>query len=693
MFNLKKLFAAKSVEPVVASMEQIVPELNINLTPKQKVELSEHLESVTFWLLAFTVFLFPLFFVPFLTNWFDPVKPVLLLVLDLAIIIFFLARASLIKKITLTRSPFDLPILLLPVITIISAWLTVNRTQSLLAESVFYLGLALLFFAVTTVVSEEKRIVNLIRAFLFSGALLSLSSIFQAIIFNFPQIPNFVLLSVNPTGSPVTQLAFLAVIFPLILGLYLEKKNWLHKILLTVILVGILFGGYNLLKGGVTLLPPATGWKIATGVLGESPLRAIFGAGAGNFIDAYTAYKPASVNLTPYWNLRFLAGANYYLYLLTIFGLAGLAVFLWLNGKLLFLTRKRLDLADTSPLEKGLFAGLILALVIMLVIPGPQTVLVEFFVILSLLIAHFRLLDNPLLAREQVINLPENVLLRSILPLIVVGAGIYFLRFPVKSLLASYYFTQSQIAAAQNLGVQTYNLQIQAINADPTNDSYHAVYAQTNLALANSLAAQGGTNSAQLTDQQKQAVTQLVQQAIREGRNAVALAPNRAANWENLFLIYRSLINFAQGADQWALASINQAINLDPVNPQLKLELGGLYFAGQNYQLAAREFALAANLKPDLANSHYNLAQALKNLKLNDQATTELQTVANLICANDQSADCQQIKKEIADLTTPPATASSQLVTASPSAQPNSLPKAKTVPAPKISSPSGEIQP
>lgn len=687
MFNLKKLFETKPVEPVVASMEQIVPDLDINLTPKQKTELGEHLENAAFWLLALTVFLFPLVFLPVLTNWFDTIKPFVLLVLSLIAIFLVLTRAALVKKLVLTRSPFDLPVFLLPVITVISAWLTVNRTQSLLAESVFYVALALLFFAATTVINKEKRILNLIRALLFSGALLSIYTVVQMTISKIPEMPKVAFLFINLTGSPVTQLAFLVVIFPLILGLYQEKKNWLNKILLTVILVGVLSGGYNLLKGGVTLLPPAAGWKISTGVLGESPLRAIFGAGAGNFIDAYTIYRPASVNATPYWNLRFTAGANYYLYLLTVFGLAGLTVFLWLSGKLLFLARKRLDLANTSPVEKSLLASLVLALVIMLIIPGPQTLLVAFFVILALLIAHFKSLDNPSLVREQVINLPENVLLRSILPLIVIAAGVYFLRFPMNSLLASYYFNQSQIAAAQNLGVQTYNLQIQAINADPTNDSYHAVYAQTNLALANSLAS--ATEAAQLTDQQKQAVTQLVQQAIREGRNAAALAPSRAANWENLFLIYRSLINFAQGADQWALASINQAINLDPVNPQLKLELGGLYFAGQNYQFAAQEFARAVNLKPDLANSHYNLAQALKNLKLNDQATSELQTVAGLICTAEETPDCQQIKKEITDLNTPPPTGSSQL--ASPSAQPNNLPKAKAVPPVKIASPSGEI--
>lgn len=686
MFNLKKLFGSKPVEPVVATMEQIIPDINpvnfdINLTPKQKIELGERLESLIFWLLTLNAFLFPLVFLPILTNWFDTVKPFLLLVLAVITVILILARANLAKKIVLTRSAFDLPILILPVLTLVSAWLTANRTQSFLGEPVFYIALGLLFFAITTVVSKEKQVLNFIKIILLSGGLLSIYSVGQMVA-KAPFLPS------SPTGSSITQLAFLAVLFPLGLGLYLKTKNWLSKILFSLILLGIFIGIYGLIKSPPPLLSPDAGWKIAAGAMGQSPLTAIFGVGSGNYSDAFTAYRPAILNAAPSWNLRFLAGANYYLYLLTTFGLAGLAVFLWLAGKFLGLARKRLDLATTSPLEKGMLASLILSLVILLIIPGPQTLLVAFFVILALLIAHFKSLDNPSLAREQIINLPENVLVRGVLPLIVLAVAVYFLRSPLNSLLGSYFFHQSENAATQNQGVQTYNLQIQAINADPTNDSYHAVYAQTNLALANSLAS--STNSAQLSDQQKQAVTQLVQQAIREGRNAAALAPNRAANWENLFLIYRSLINFAQGADQWALASINQAIAFDPTNPQLKLELGGLYFTGQNYQLAAQAFAQAVNLKPDLANSHYNLAQALKNLKFNDQAVAELQTVAGLICTGEQTSDCQQINKEIKDLSAP-ATASAEL--ASPSTQPNNLPKAKAVPPVKIASPSGEIQP
>jgi hypothetical protein len=133
--------------------------------------------------------------------------------------------------------------------------------------------------------------------------------------------------------------------------------------------------------------------------------------------------------------------------------------------------------------------------------------------------------------------------------------------------------------------------------------------------------------------------------------------------------------------------------------------LGGVYLSLKDYQSAAQIFSQAVNLKPDLANAHYNLAFALQNLSLTDQAIQELQLAASLVCFDGQSADCQKVKNELAALgqATPSAqvagtaTPSGQLEPASPlatsSGQNPNLPRARTVPPARISTPSGEIQP
>ena len=106
----------------------------------------------------------------------------------------------------------------------------------------------------------------------------------------------------------------------------------------------------------------------------------------------------------------------------------------------------------------------------------------------------------------------------------------------------------------------------------------------------------------------KREITKLIQQAIREAKVATVLNPTSAAYWENLAQLYRNLINFAEGSDQWAIAAYQQAITNDPINPRLRVNLGGLFYALGNYEAAIRRFENAVNLKPDYTNGYYNLA-------------------------------------------------------------------------------------
>jgi tetratricopeptide (TPR) repeat protein len=167
---------------------------------------------------------------------------------------------------------------------------------------------------------------------------------------------------------------------------------------------------------------------------------------------------------------------------------------------------------------------------------------------------------------------------------------------------------------------------VQAINQDPNVDRYHASLAQVEMAIATSIA-----NNKDLTDADRQTITQLIQQAISEGKATVALNPQRAANWELLGQIYQNIMSFAQGADQFAIDSFTQAIALDPVNPNLRIELGGVYYALGRYNDAIDAFKLATLAKPDLANAHYNLAIAYRDNKNYDNAITEMNTVLTLV--------------------------------------------------------------
>jgi tetratricopeptide (TPR) repeat protein len=178
---------------------------------------------------------------------------------------------------------------------------------------------------------------------------------------------------------------------------------------------------------------------------------------------------------------------------------------------------------------------------------------------------------------------------------------------------------------------------------NPYRDNYRVVYSQTNLLLANSIA-----GKKDLTESDRSTVTQLIQQGIREAKNAVALNSTKVTNVENLATIYRNLLNLAQGADSWTIASYRQAIILDPVNPNLRVALGGVLYSLKNYDEAINFFRQAIDLKPNLANAHYNLAAAYREKGDFQNAYNSMQQVIQLV--DKTSADYTKSSEELEQL-------------------------------------------
>ena len=189
----------------------------------------------------------------------------------------------------------------------------------------------------------------------------------------------------------------------------------------------------------------------------------------------------------------------------------------------------------------------------------------------------------------------------------------------------------------------------EAININPYVDRYHATFARINLALANSIAINTQKEGATVTDQDRTTITTLIQQSIAEAKSNVALNPLRAGNWEILAQTYRSIMPLAQGADAFSAQSYRQAIALDPLNPTLRIALGGIYFAAKDYDTAVSIFELAASTKPDLANARYNLAFALKEKGNLDRAISEMTTVLSLI-TDKESQDFKVAQQALSDM-------------------------------------------
>lgn len=633
---------------------------------EQKLEIINYIEKASVVLLGLLFILFPLVFINLTTDFFTLPKQALLIFVTLALILLFGVKSVLTEKVRIRRTPFDLPVLLILLAILLSAVFSVSRFDSFV-NFVPILFAGVLFFAITFNIKDEKSEVVLTSSLLTGGALLSLTTIFSyfkiyVFPFDFTKTQNF-----TTSGSLLDTGLYLLFLLPL--GLYFltpflrkrhketgeEKKEDIAKmlgfgVLSITILVGLIVSLYSLLKPGVlALLPIDTGFQVAFAAISQDSPRIfqglLFGSGWGQFLTDFTKFKQASFNTNPaLWNLTFIRSSSFVLELLATTGLLGLLSFLFLC----FRTIK----------ERPLFIPLVVALSLSFVLPLSFFTISLIFLLLGIYagLKGLNQTQKYFDVELQLVALKKGFFAFALeevtrgkggnkaLSYFVLGFSIvtalFFGLASFDYLSANLAFQRSLVAASQNNGQLTYNYQNKALNTFTGRyvDSYYRVFSQTNLALANSIASslpQGASPSAQTT----QTIYTLVQQSINAARQATALSPQNTINWQNLSSIYRSLIGFGQNADSFAILAQQQAVQLDPTNPQEYISLGGIYYQLRAWDRAQEQFQLAVNLKPDFPNAYYNLGHALQEKGDLKGALTQYQTVRTLVLNDKTNLD------------------------------------------------------
>ena len=230
----------------------------------------------------------------------------------------------------------------------------------------------------------------------------------------------------------------------------------------------------------------------------------------------------------------------------------------------------------------------------------------------------------------------------------------------IRTYQAEILFKKSIDAISLNDGKGVYDNLLRAVQMYPQNERFRGQFAQVNLLLANNIARKSQDSAAKpentggadavgpdgktdkpastLTDQERQSVAQFIQQAISEAKALVALNPQKASSWNTLAVIYRNVINVADGAQAWTVASYQEALRRDPLNPQLLLNLGGVYYGAKTYDLSTQSFQQAVLAKPNWANAHYNLAWSLYQQGNYAQATAVMNNVLQLMDKGSQDA-------------------------------------------------------
>ncbi len=604
------------------------------------------------------LFLFPVFFLPITREFLIYSKYYLLVFFVLTLFFVSLSKFVLTKKMTWTSNPALQSFLLIILAYILSIVLSSpNKIQAVFRPQyglVMILGMMAYYLYASN--TFKKAFINPILVLSGSGLVASLIAMVMLVDpfrnANLPAFWGFLQnTSFNTVGSSIDLLSFLVfVLVGAAFYMFRLKRAGHHRhdenkgivVLLSVVIGAIVltmaFSLFSiaqsiLTSGAQVIIPPfSLSWYAAIEVL-KNPLTAVFGVGVDNFSVIFTKVRDINYNVSSLWQVNsFSTSRSTVLHILTELGLLGLTGF----SILFFSIYRKLGKAKIE--NAALF---ITSAVLLLLLPPSIMSFFMFFVALALVVSDLR---NEEKFEEYEVDLtrlvPAHIGL-SVIGFLFIGTSIYFIG---KNFLAEVYFKRSIDAIAENSLQKLYDNQRKAVEYNPYNEEFRRNFSQTNLLVANNIAAKGAE---QITDADRQTIAQTLQIAISEAKSAVALNPGRVTNWQNLATVYRQILNAVQQAPLWTISSYQQAILLDSYNPTLRLELGSVYYLLQQYDQAQRLFEQAVSLKPDWANAHYNLAWAYYQKELYGNAVQQMQIVTDLLDPAQAQEDYKRAQKDL----------------------------------------------
>ena len=573
-----------------------------------------------------TLALIPLVFLPLTEDMFIPIKWTFLVSGSLAVLFLWAIRLAQKGEVHITVSKATIGFGALFVFSLVTLFVaSKNRIEAILDPfgPATWISLTLLVVCCTHSFGDRsKRALSWIM--LLTASIIAISSILSHLDLLKTVAPTVAFLAARswtPLGN-ITALPWLALI--LVPILIKEGDDALKRrdaiLLVCIFFVAVILVAsvsfYALLPAGERIsLPFVEGWRVMTQSW-SAPIQAIFGVGIENYMSAFAQGRSTALNTSALWNIRFGQGSSLLFHLATTMGLSGLLGLLLLSRSFL------------SPRNSPLFIALLLA--------PPSIPLLSFITGVALVTS----------AQEKLltIRIPSHLSwMRPAAVLVVMaaaGSGIYLAG---RALVSELTFMNSLQARASGDGKTTYELQIAALDLNPWSTRIHLAFSQINFDLANAIAR--SANKQTVNEQDRQTITTLIQQAIREAKIATNIAPQNILAWENLALLYQNLTNVAQGADQWAVAAYQRAIILDPTNPLLRVSFATLLGNLGDTDNAFTQFQNAAALKPDYALAHYSLAKIYRERQ--QYLPEALSLVAALRSVSKRTEDEAQVETEL----------------------------------------------
>ncbi len=297
----------------------------------------------------------------------------------------------------------------------------------------------------------------------------------------------------------------------------------------------------------------------------------LFGSGPGTFEIDYHQYKPASVNLSEFWNLSFNRSGSHILTTLTTAGIAVTLVYLIV---LLVTMLKAVGWLLRTKKDDKWLPVFILTLG-WIILAASQFLYSSNTTILSLLWLFGAAMLSAVLTKSRTITYKKTPKASFALSFGFVVCAILIVTtgfITISRYAADVSFAKA--VAHSEYGDSTDEVIEDLVSATQLN-KWSDIYARN---LSQALL----VKTAELLtdpDVNPEAVQGYIANTVYYAQRAVELSPNVVANQSMLGDVYREMTPFISGADAFAIQAYESTILLSPVNPVFYVSLGRAYIA------------------------------------------------------------------------------------------------------------------
>ena len=542
------------------------------------------------------------------------------------------------------------------------------------AESfVSIIGFFALYFIASNVFSKKEITVSL-YVFSFSALIAEIFGIFQI----------FKVVGFNTQGSVGSLGVFTAILLPLIIILLISAKKWWKLLFFAlifssaiilvlinypavwwvtvlgsalIIILGFfkrnLFDGrwmalpifflavslfFVILNLQINFLPGKANevslsqqgnFQIDVKTIKESP---VFGSGLGTFSYDFSKFKNADFNKTVLWNVAFNNGNSKILTNLATTGVLGILALLVFIFAVVFYGGKFIFAKD-AVLELGLFVCFVSESVAFFLYNSNFVLDFTFFFIAAILV-------NLIFEKRKEYELKPSSMLTlavtfSFTLIFIFGLGLLILNANRYVAEINYYKGLNALKNNQlDSGIKSLEI---AASINPGVDLYFSQLSQVYLLKIQEVA----SNQNMSQDDKIKNAHALAANSVNAAKISTDLNKKNAGNWLARGYVYQNLSGLITDWQTWAISSYNEALKLDPNNPNSLVQLGVVYYQNKDFQAARTNLEKALELKPDFSNGLYFLGLTYDQLGDKNKAIEQFIKLAQL--NPDNAADIQKI--------------------------------------------------